>query len=86
MVSGPSHAEEVGKGLPTTVVAASNDSELAETIQDVFMSESLRVYTNSDVIGVELGGALKNIIALGAGISDGMGYGDNAKAALMTRG
>jgi glycerol-3-phosphate dehydrogenase (NAD(P)+) len=86
VVSGPSHAEEVGKGLPTTVVAASNDSELAETIQDVFMSESLRVYTNSDVIGVELGGALKNIIALGAGISDGMGYGDNAKAALMTRG
>lgn len=84
--SGPSHAEEVGRGLPTTVVAASEERELAEIIQDVFMSESLRVYTNSDVIGVELGGALKNIIALGTGISDGMGYGDNAKAALMTRG
>ena len=84
--SGPSHAEEVGRGLPTTVVAASEERELAEIIQDVFMSESLRVYTNSDVIGVELGGALKNINALGAGISDGMGYGDNAKAALMTRG
>ncbi len=86
VVSGPSHAEEVGLGLPTTVVAASDDLALAETIQDVFMSERLRVYTNSDMIGVELGGALKNIIALGAGVSDGMGYGDNAKAALMTRG
>ena len=83
---GPSHAEEVGMGMPTTVVAASEEIELAEYIQDVFMSDSLRVYTNSDVTGVELGGALKNIIALGAGISDGMGYGDNAKAALMTRG
>ena len=86
VLSGPSHAEEVGMGMPTTVVAASEENELAEYIQDVFMSDSLRVYTNSDVIGVELGGALKNIIALGAGISDGMGYGDNAKAALMTRG
>ncbi|MDD2190691.1 MAG: NAD(P)H-dependent glycerol-3-phosphate dehydrogenase [Eubacteriales bacterium] len=86
VVSGPSHAEEVGLGLPTTVVAASDELDLAETIQDVFMSERLRVYTNSDMIGVELGGALKNIIALGAGVSDGMGYGDNAKAALMTRG
>ncbi len=86
VLSGPSHAEEVGKGMPTTVVAASEEIEFAEYIQDVFMSDSLRVYTNSDVIGVEFGGALKNIIALGAGISDGMGYGDNAKAALMTRG
>jgi glycerol-3-phosphate dehydrogenase (NAD(P)+) len=86
VLSGPSHAEEVGKGLPTTVVAASKDQKLAEYIQDVFMTDRFRVYTNSDVIGVELGGALKNIIALGAGISDGMGFGDNAKAALMTRG
>jgi glycerol-3-phosphate dehydrogenase (NAD(P)+) len=68
------------------VVAASKDQKLAEYIQDVFMTDRFRVYTNSDVIGVELGGALKNIIALGAGISDGMGFGDNAKAALMTRG
>ncbi len=86
VISGPSHAEEVGKAMPTTLVSASKDSEIAEYIQDVFMSEHLRIYTNSDVIGVELGGALKNIIALGAGISDGMGFGDNAKAAMMTRG
>jgi len=86
VLSGPSHAEEVGRAMPTTLVSASDEKELAEYIQDVFMSERLRIYTNSDVIGVELGGALKNIIALGAGISDGMGYGDNAKAALMTRG
>lgn len=86
VLSGPSHAEEVGRAMPTTLVAASDEQELAEYIQDVFMSDRLRIYTNSDVIGVELGGALKNIIALGAGISDGMGYGDNAKAAMMTRG
>lgn len=86
VLSGPSHAEEVGQGMPTTVVAASNDRKLAEYVQDVFMHERFRVYSNSDVIGVELGGALKNTIALGAGISDGMGFGDNAKAALMTRG
>ncbi len=86
VLSGPSHAEEVGRGMPTTLVAASEEQQLAEYIQDVFMSDSLRLYTNSDVVGVELGGALKNIIALGAGISDGMGYGDNAKAAMMTRG
>jgi len=86
VLSGPSHAEEVGRAMPTTLVAASEEQELAEYIQDVFMSNRLRIYTNSDVIGVELGGALKNIIALGAGISDGMGYGDNAKAAMMTRG
>jgi len=86
VLSGPSHAEEVGRGLPTTVVSTSNDLELAEYIQDVFITEMFRVYTNSDIVGVELGGALKNIIALGAGISDGMGYGDNAKAAMMTRG
>lgn len=86
VLSGPSHAEEVGKGMPTTLVSASKDVELAEYVQDVFMSDCLRIYTGSDVIGAELGGALKNIIALGAGISDGMGFGDNAKAALMTRG
>ncbi|MDD4583064.1 MAG: NAD(P)H-dependent glycerol-3-phosphate dehydrogenase [Eubacteriales bacterium] len=86
VLSGPSHAEEVARALPTTVVAASNDQRLAEYIQDIFMTEKFRVYTNSDIVGVELGGALKNIIALGAGISDGMGFGDNAKAAMMTRG
>ena len=86
VISGPSHAEEVGKALPTTVAVASKDMELAEYIQDIFMTDRFRVYTNDDVCGVELGGALKNIIALGAGISDGIGFGDNAKAALMTRG
>lgn len=86
VLSGPSHAEEVALNMPTTVVAASNNMEVAEYIQDVFMGPYFRVYTNPDVIGVELGGALKNVIALGAGISDGLGYGDNTKAALMTRG
>ena len=86
VLSGPSHAEEVADGMPTTVTAASHDNKTAEETQDVFMTDRFRVYTQSDVIGVELGGALKNIIALGAGISDGMGYGDNTKAALMTRG
>ncbi|NLO37905.1 MAG: NAD(P)H-dependent glycerol-3-phosphate dehydrogenase [Ruminiclostridium sp.] len=83
---GPSHAEEVAAGLPTTVVAASTDQQAAETVQDIFMSSRFRVYTSSDIIGAELGAALKNIIALCAGISDGLGYGDNCKAALMTRG
>ncbi|MCI7679970.1 MAG: NAD(P)H-dependent glycerol-3-phosphate dehydrogenase [Clostridiales bacterium] len=86
VLSGPSHAEEVGRFMPTTVAVASKDMKLAEYIQDEFMTDRFRVYTNSDVCGVELGGALKNIIALGAGISDGIGFGDNAKAALMTRG
>lgn len=86
VLSGPSHAEEVGRALPTTVAVASKDMELAEYIQDIFMTDRFRVYTNDDVCGVELGGSLKNIIALGAGISDGIGFGDNAKAALMTRG
>ena len=86
VLSGPSHAEEVGLKLPTTVAVASKDMELAEYIQDVFITDRFRVYTNHDVVGVELGGALKNIIALAAGISDGMGFGDNAKAAMMTRG
>jgi glycerol-3-phosphate dehydrogenase (NAD(P)+) len=86
VLSGPSHAEEVALDIPTTVVSASRNKEVAEYIQDVFSCSTFRVYTNPDVVGVELGGALKNIIALGAGISDGLGYGDNTKAALMTRG
>ena len=85
-LSGPSHAEEVARNLPTTVTVASLDNQLSKEIQEVFNNERFRVYTNDDIIGVELGGALKNIIALGAGISDGMGFGDNAKAAIMTRG
>lgn len=85
-LSGPSHAEEVARQLPTTVAVASKDIELSMMIQDVFNTDRFRVYTNDDIVGVELGGALKNIIALGAGISDGMGFGDNAKAAIMTRG
>lgn len=86
VISGPSHAEEVGMSMPTAVVVASESKEVSEMLQDIFMSNYFRVYTNDDIIGVELGGALKNIIALGAGISDGVGYGDNAKAALMNRG
>ena len=86
VLSGPSHAEEVGRGMPTTVCVASASLSTAEYVQDVFMTDRFRIYTNTDVIGLELGGALKNIIALGAGISDGMGFGDNTKAALMTRG
>ena len=85
-LSGPSHAEEVAKSLPTTVAVAAEDEELAKFIQNVFNTDRFRVYTNDDIAGVELGGSLKNIIALGAGISDGMGFGDNAKAAMMTRG
>ncbi|WP_122638370.1 MULTISPECIES: NAD(P)H-dependent glycerol-3-phosphate dehydrogenase [unclassified Romboutsia] len=85
-LSGPSHAEEVAKDIPTTLVVASENLEIAQEVQDIFMSPKLRVYTNPDIIGVELGGALKNIIAFGAGICDGLGYGDNTKAALMTRG
>ncbi|WP_279587250.1 NAD(P)H-dependent glycerol-3-phosphate dehydrogenase [Jeotgalibacillus salarius] len=86
VLSGPSHAEEVVKRHPTTVTAASENIEAAKKVQDAFMNQHFRVYTNSDVIGVEVGGALKNIIALAAGITDGLGYGDNAKAALITRG
>lgn len=86
VLSGPSHAEEVGLGMPTTVVVASKNYKLACEIQEIFITEEFRVYTSNDVLGVELGGALKNIIALGAGICDGVGFGDNAKAALMTRG
>ncbi len=86
VLSGPSHAEEVSRQLPTTIVAASTDLAIAKRVQDLFMNNDFRVYTNDDVIGVELAGSLKNIIALGAGMSDGLGFGDNAKAALITRG
>ncbi len=86
VLSGPSHAEEVSLRQPTTVTVSSKDLKEAEKVQDLFINQHFRVYTNPDIIGVEIGGALKNIIALGAGISDGLGYGDNAKAALITRG
>ncbi|GKV55446.1 glycerol-3-phosphate dehydrogenase [NAD(P)+] [Sporosarcina sp. NCCP-2222] len=86
VLSGPSHAEEVVLRHPTTVTAASDNLEAAEKVQDLFMNHHFRVYTNNDVLGVELGAALKNVIALAAGITDGLGYGDNAKAALITRG
>lgn len=86
VLSGPSHAEEVSRGLPATLVVASADWQLARWIQDLFRNERFRVYTNLDVIGVELGGALKNVIGLAAGICDGLGFGDNAKSALLTRG
>ncbi len=85
-LSGPTHAEEVAKDMPTTIVSACEDPEAAEKIQDIFMNSCLRVYTNTDVEGIELCGALKNIIALACGISAGLGYGDNTKAALITRG
>lgn len=85
-LSGPSHAEEVGRRVPTAVVSASKDRAAAELIQDLFMNERFRVYASDDVVGVELGAALKNVIALCAGVCDGMGFGDNTKAALMTRG
>lgn len=85
-LSGPTHAEEVAKDMPTTIVSASKDYEAAKLVQDIFMNTCMRVYTNDDVLGVELCGALKNIIALAAGISTGLGYGDNAKAAIITRG
>lgn len=86
VLSGPTHAEEVSRGIPTTIVAACEDLSIAEKVQDIFMSPVFRVYTNNDVAGVEVSGALKNVIALCAGISDGIGFGDNTKAALMTRG
>lgn len=86
MLSGPSHAEEVARKMPTTLVAASDSEEVSRLVQDAFMCSYLRVYTSDDMLGVQLGGALKNIISLCAGIADGMGYGDNIKAALMTRG
>jgi glycerol-3-phosphate dehydrogenase (NAD(P)+) len=86
VLSGPSHAEEVSLRQPTTVTVSSKNMKAAERIQDLFINQHFRVYTNPDIMGVEIGGALKNIIALAAGISDGLGYGDNAKAALITRG
>lgn len=86
VLSGPSHAEEVGKGLPTTCVVTSRTKETAEYLQGIFMSPVFRVYTTPDILGVELGAALKNVIALAAGTADGLGYGDNTKAALITRG
>lgn len=85
-LSGPTHAEEVIIGLPTTIVSASENREMAEFVQNVFMAPNFRVYTSPDVLGVELGGSLKNVIALAAGIAAGLGYGDNAMAALITRG
>ncbi len=86
VLSGPSHAEEVSKGLPTTCVAGARTRKTAEYIQGIFMSEVFRVYTSPDIQGIELGAALKNVIALAAGIADGLEYGDNTKAALITRG
>lgn len=86
VMCGPSHAEEVGIGLPTTLVAGAKTRETAEKIQDIFMNEVFRVYTSPDVLGMELGGSLKNVMALAAGMADGLGYGDNTKAALITRG
>lgn len=86
VLSGPSHAEEVGRGLPTTIVVGAKTQKTAETIQNIFMSDVFRVYISPDVLGIELGAALKNVVALAAGIADGLEYGDNTKAALITRG
>ncbi len=86
VLSGPSHAEEVGRGIPTTIVVGAKTEETATYLQNMFMNDVFRVYTSSDVLGMELGGSLKNVVALAAGIADGLGYGDNTKAALITRG
>lgn len=86
VLSGPSHAEEVGKGMPTTIVVGANEKKTAKLIQNVFMSDVFRVYISPDMLGIEIGAALKNVIALAAGMADGYGLGDNAKAALITRG
>lgn len=86
VLSGPSHAEEVSRGIPTTIVVGATTKETAEYLQNLFMNDVFRVYTSSDVLGMELGGSLKNVVALAAGIADGLGYGDNTKAALITRG
>lgn len=86
VLSGPSHAEEVSRGMPTAVVAASNEAALAEEVQRLFNGPRFRVYTSTDPLGVELGGAVKNVIAIGVGVSDGLGFGDNTRAALITRG
>ena len=86
VLSGPSHAEEVGRGIPTTIVVGARKKKVAEYLQNIFMNEVFRVYISPDVLGMELGAALKNVVALAAGIADGLGYGDNTKAALITRG
>ncbi len=86
VLCGPTHAEEVGRGIPSAIVAASENQQAAEMVQDLFINKRFRVYTSSDVVGAEIGAALKNVIALCAGISDGMGFGDNTRAMLMTRG
>lgn len=86
VLSGPSHAEEVGRGLPTMCVVGATSEKTAQYLQDAFRSEVFRVYISSDILGIELGGSLKNVIALAAGMADGLGYGDNTKAALITRG
>ena len=86
VLSGPSHAEEVGRGIPTTIVVGAEKKETAQFLQNIFMNEVFRVYISPDVLGIELGAALKNVVALAAGIADGLGYGDNTKAALITRG
>lgn len=86
VLSGPSHAEEVGRGIPTTIVVGAKRKKTAEYLQNIFMNEVFRVYISPDVLGIELGAALKNVVALAAGIADGLGYGDNTKAALITRG
>ncbi len=86
VLCGPSHAEEVGRSIPTTIVVGADNRKTAETIQNAFMNESFRVYTSPDMLGMEIGSALKNVVALAAGIADGLGYGDNTKAALITRG
>lgn len=86
VLSGPSHAEEVGRGIPTTCVVGAKDRKTAEYLQNIFMNQVFRIYTSPDILGIELGGALKNVIALAAGIADGLGCGDNTKAALITRG
>ena len=86
VLSGPSHAEEVGRQIPTSVVVGAKTKDTAEYLQEMFMNEVFRVYTSPDILGIELGGSLKNVIALAAGMADGLGYGDNTKAALITRG
>lgn len=86
VLCGPTHAEEVGRGIPTAIVAGAADEKTAKYVQDIFMNEVFRVYASPDVLGMEIGAALKNVVALGAGIADGLGYGDNTKAALITRG
>lgn len=86
VLSGPSHAEEVGRGVPTTIVVGAKTEETADYLQNMFMNDVFRVYTSSDILGMELGGSLKNVVALAAGMADGLGYGDNTKAALITRG